>query len=302
MELAVHLAHEHVGHGVAQAADDAVLLNGDDLAAFFCVLRYALCVDGLDGVDIDDGSVGALARERFGSHQRLVDHEAGREDRNIFTLAQNVCLADLKGLDHVALENGGGETSKAHVDRAVHLGDRHGGGLGFVGVRGADDRHAGNGAHKREILDALVAAAVLADADTRVGCADLDVEVRVGNTVSDLLIGAAGREHRKRRAVGDEAHRGHTGGDVDHVGLGNAAVVEFFGVRLGDLAGLRGVGEVGVEHDDLIILFDQFDQRFAVSLTGRNFISHVLSPPIPSVPARAARRSGPCRASRPGSP
>ena len=175
-------------------------------------------------------------------------------------------------------------------------------GLCLVGVRGADDRHAGDGAHEREILDALVAAAVFADADARMGRADFDIEVGIGDGVANLLIGAAGRKHRKRRAVGDESHRGHTGGDVDHVGLGNAAVVEFFRVRLGDLAGLRGVGEVGVEHDDLIVLFDQFDQRFAVSLTGCNFISHVLSPPIPSKPARAARHWAPCRASRPDSP
>ena len=302
MELAVDLTHQDVGHGVAQTADDAVLLDGDDLAALFSPFGDARSVDGLDGVDVDDGGGDALACERFRSHQGLVDHEAGREDRDILALAQDIGLADLKRLDHVALENGGGEACKAHIDRAVHLGDRHGGGLCFVGVRGADDRHAGDGAHEREILDALVAAAVLADADARMGRADFDIEVGIGDGVANLLIGAAGRKHRKRRAVGDEAHRGHTGGNVDHVGLGNAAVVEFFRVRLGDLAGLRGVGEVGVEHDDLIVLFDQFDQRFAVSLTGCNFISHVLSPPIPSKPARAARYLGPCRASRPDSP
>ena len=174
-----------------------MLLDGDDLAALYGVLRHALRVDGLDGVDVDDGSVDAFLGEHFCSHQGLIDHEAGREDRNIFTLAQDVCLADLKGLDHVALKNGRGEARKAHVDRAVHLGDRHGGGLCFVGVRGADDRHAGDGAHEREILDALVAAAVFADTDARVGGADLDVEVRVSNGVSDLLVGATGGEHRE---------------------------------------------------------------------------------------------------------
>ena len=92
---------------------------------------------------------------------------------------------------------------------------------------------------------------------------------------STFAMFAAGREHREGGAEGNKTHRAHTGGGVDHVGLGNAEVVEFLGVRLGDLAGLGRVGKVGVEHDDLIVLFHQLDQRFAVSLAGRNFISHV---------------------------
>ena len=115
-------------------------------------------------MDIDDGSVDAIACERFGSHQGLVDHEAGREDRNIFTLAQDVGLANLKRLDHVALENGGGEARKAHVDRAVDLGNRHGGGLGFVGIRGEmciRDRY-------RTTVEAILAANELKEEPTAV--------------------------------------------------------------------------------------------------------------------------------------
>ena len=226
-------------------------------------------------MDIDDGGVNAVLGERFRRHEGFIDHQARCEDRDILAFAQDIGLAENKGLDHVALKNRRGETGEAHIHGAVEIGDRHGRGLGLVRVGGAEDRHARNDAHERKVLDALMAAAVLADAHAGVGGADLDVEVRIGNGVADLLVGPAGREHREGGAEGNETHRAHAGGGVDHVGLGNAEVVEFLGVRLGDLAGLGRVGKVGVEHDDLIVLFHQLDQRFAVSLAGRNFISHV---------------------------
>ena len=137
------LLAEQRADSLAQTADDAVLLDGDDLAALFSPFGDARSVDGLDGVDVDDGGVDAIACERFGSHQGLVDHQTRCEDRDVLALAKNVGLADLKGLDHVALKNGRGEARKAHVDGAFEISNRHGGGLGLVGVRGADDRHAG---------------------------------------------------------------------------------------------------------------------------------------------------------------
>ena len=100
-------------------------------------------------MDVDDGGVDAIACERFRSHQGFIDHQTRCEDRDVLALAKNVCFANLKRFDHVALENGGGEAREAHVDGAFKIGDRHGGGLGLVGVRGADDRHAGDGAHER---------------------------------------------------------------------------------------------------------------------------------------------------------
>ena len=253
-------------------------------------------------MDIDDGSVDAIACERLGGHQGLVDHEAGREDRNIFTLAQDVCFANLKGLDHVALKNGRGEARKAHVDGAFEISDRHGGGLCFVGVRGADDRHAGDGAHERDVLDALVAAAVLAHGHAGVGAADLHVELGIGDGVADLFIGPSCAEHSKRRAEGNQPHGRQACGDVHHVRLGNAAVEEALGIGGLEMLGHSGAGQVGVQHHHLLIGGAQLYQSLAVGFTGCDFFTHGLSPPIPSKPAGAAPRWGPCRASPPGSP
>ena len=50
------------------------------------------------------------------------------------------------------------------------------------------------------------------------------------------------------------------------------------------------------------LLFPQLHEGFAVGFTGCDFFTHGLSPPIPSKPAGAAPRWGPCRASPPGSP
>ena len=55
--------------------------------------------------------------------------------------------------------------------------------------------HAGDGAHQRQILDALMAAAVLADGDAGVGHAELHVEVRIGDGIAHLLVGPARAEH-----------------------------------------------------------------------------------------------------------
>ena len=47
--------------GLAQTADDAVLLGGDDLAALLGRLEDDVLIQGLDGVDVDDPGVDALS-------------------------------------------------------------------------------------------------------------------------------------------------------------------------------------------------------------------------------------------------
>ncbi len=52
---------QHGTDSLAQTADDAVLLGGDDLAALLCSLEDDLLVQRLDGVDVDDPGVDALS-------------------------------------------------------------------------------------------------------------------------------------------------------------------------------------------------------------------------------------------------
>ena len=68
--------------------------------------------------------------------------------------------------------------------------------------------------------------AVLADRDAGVRGADVHVEVRVADVVANLLERAAGGEHRERGAEDLLAGGCDARGDADHVGLGDAAVVE----------------------------------------------------------------------------
>ena len=53
--------------GLAQTADDAVLLGGDDLAALLGGLEDDFLIQRLDGVDVDDPGVDALGSQLLGS-------------------------------------------------------------------------------------------------------------------------------------------------------------------------------------------------------------------------------------------
>ena len=92
------LLAEQGADGLAQTADDAVLLGGDDLAAFLGSLEDDLLIQGLDGVDVDDAGVDALGGQLFGGQTGFVDHQAGGDDGDIVALGELLCS------DHVILQ------------------------------------------------------------------------------------------------------------------------------------------------------------------------------------------------------
>ena len=145
-----------------------------------------------------------------------------------------------------------------------------------------------------------MAAAVLAEGYAGMGHAELDVEVRIGNAVSDLLKATAG-EHRKGAGKGDIAHGGQTCRHVYHVCLGNAGVEETLGELIRKGCGHRGVCKVCGQRYYLVVFRAQRGERFAVCHSYCFLFAHI-NPPIPQALLRVPRRSEPCRASRPDFP
>ena len=64
--------------GLAQTADDVVLLGGDDLAALLGGLEDDLLIQRLDGVDFDDPGVDALGSQLLGSQAVPLSRSATR--------------------------------------------------------------------------------------------------------------------------------------------------------------------------------------------------------------------------------
>ncbi len=136
-------------------------------------------------------------------------------------------------------------------------------------VGGHEHAHAREHAHECEVLDHLVAATVGTDGDARVGGRELHVEVAVAHGVADLVVGAAGGEHGEGSRERHLARGGEAGGNVDHVRLGDADVEEALGVGVLQLRGGGGLGEVGLDRDDVDAFVREFDERLAQGLAGR---------------------------------
>ena len=286
------------GDSVAQTADGGMLFHGEDLHILGEGLDDLL-VQRLDRVHVHDGHFDALGSEELGRLHAGFDHQAAGDQRSLAALAQDVGLADLER--HALGEDRGRQTGQTQIDRAVDLGGGAHGALGLFRVARAQNGHARQHAHERDVFDRLMGRAVLADGDAGMGERDLDVQVRIAHAVADLLEAAA-RKDGEGGAERDVAHARQAGGHGDHVRLGDTAVEEAVGMRLGKVLGHRGAGEVRVQRDDLVIFKAEGSEFLAVAHARSLLFTHDLSPPVPSAQRRPVPCSGPCRASRPDFP
>ena len=160
---------QELGNGAAEAADNAVLLGGDDAARLERGLPDQLAVERLDGVHVDDADGDALRSHHLAGLQRHLDHEARGDDGDVLAVLQRDALVQLKLVALDLVRDGlNGSAAQAQVSRAVILEQRLDGELHLVAVAGAQDLHAGDDAHQGQILGALVGRAVFADGQTAV--------------------------------------------------------------------------------------------------------------------------------------
>ena len=221
---------------------------------------------------VDDLGVDTIGSERLGSLKRLGDHEATSDDGHIGPLAHDHAATNLELIVLAVVDNRCCQAAEAHVDRSLKLigGAHASASLDVIG--GDDHRHARNRAHERDILAALMRSAVFTDRDARMRSANFDVEVRIADGVTHLLIRTTGGEHGKGARKGDATRGRNAGGKPHQVALGNAGIVEALRVRSLKLTGLRGGGQVGIENHKVIVLIAQLDKCLAIANARGDFL------------------------------
>jgi hypothetical protein len=149
--------------------------------------------------------------------------------------------------------------------------------------------------HQRDVLEAHLRVAVLADPDAGMRSDELHVGAVVGDRDPDLLE-AAGEEAGEARRDGDLSREGQARRHADHVPLGDADLKEPLGEAVGERLRVGRAGEVGIEYDDARILAQAGERAAEGDPRG---LSHGRSP---RARARPPRPSAPFRATRPSLP
>ena len=117
-------------------------------------------------------------------------------------------------------------------------------------IAGFHDRHVGNSAHDRDIIDGLMGDAP-GSSDAGKEAHKSNLEVGVGHGHLQLIQRAAIEEHRERVKPGLEALPRQTRGETEHVLLRHPHGEETVRVGVSPLAHLAGVGQVCAENENL---------------------------------------------------
>ena len=112
---------QHGGHGLAQTAQDAVLLADDDGTALFGRFDDQFLVQRLDGAQVDHPGLDALVLQLLGGNEGLIHFQAGGDDGHIAALGELFALADLELEGSFIMEHWQGQATEAQVDGAFVL-------------------------------------------------------------------------------------------------------------------------------------------------------------------------------------
>ena len=104
-EFIVYTVLDHRGRAVfreefadsrAKPADHIVVLGGDDAAGFLCGFEYNFRVKRLDRMHIDHACGDTVSFQQFGGFERLLNHHADRDDRDILAVGKLDAFAKLE--------------------------------------------------------------------------------------------------------------------------------------------------------------------------------------------------------------
>ena len=125
----------------------------------------------------------------------------GRDDREIVAVAKPDRATERESARHLGVDVRVAAAAEPDVDRVRMLerGPEHG--AQVIGIRGADHGQVRDRAHHAEVLGRVMARAVEAHRDARVGADDPDRQVGIGAVGPDLLGGEDARERGEGRGV-----------------------------------------------------------------------------------------------------
>ncbi len=134
--------------------------------------------------------------------------------------------------------------------------------LRFHIIRRIDYNHPRDRPHQRDILITLMGRAVFSYRDPRMGRADLHIQMRISDRITHLFKCTSRREHSEGTRERNLARR-----NSHHIALCDTAVDMAFRECLLEYSRLGCRRQVGVQYNDVRMLFSQFGQSIAVALS-----------------------------------
>ena len=205
-----------------------------------------------------------------------MDHKSRRDYRDVFAVFELYAFAELEFIIFI-IEIRNGITSETEIERSFCIYSRLYCRSSLDSVRGIHYRHAGDRAHKRDILVALVRRAVFSDGYSGMSCTDLNIQMRVAYGVSYLFESASCREHSEARSKYGFAGSGKTCRNAYHVSFCDTAVKKSFGIFFLENSRFCRRRKVCVKYDKIRVFFSQRSERVAVRFSCSYFICHLES-------------------------
>ena len=244
------------------------ILDSDDLADLVDAILYAVNIERLNSVHIDDARVDALLSQFLGSGDRKADSVAVSDDRDILAVPDHMSLADLERRG-IIIDHRDSVSCKAQINGSViSCGSCHELSCGIV-VSGHDHGHVRDGTKNAQVLYALVRSAVVSGCKSAVRAGNLDIQLRIADFLTDHLEHSLGTEYRVSYYERNLSAGCHTGCYACAVLLSDTDVIILLGKSLSESLGLAGLTDIDIYDTNILIGFsklnDLISKTFSIS-------------------------------------